>query len=428
MSGVVGTHYSSLITHNLEQWRRNQYAVLLCVFVSFLGFSFVQPFLPLYVRQLGVTDLAEAAFWSGIVVGVGPLCAAIMGPLWGTLADRYGRKPMVLRALLLISVMMIASAFVPDVRWFLAARVVMGLFAGFTSMVMALAVSVSPRERMAQAIGLVQAAQLAPTAFGPTIGGVISDSFGLRVNFVVTGLMLMVPTVLLFFLVQETGYGGSSDRSAKKPAGARGSALGIFTIPGFTAALAILFMARFADRALPPILPLFLIGLDTPQGQLATITGLVVSSGAVAAAASSMLYGRWARPENSRRLLVIALAGGAVLSVLLALTGSWLQVVALRVVLGLLAGGSMSLAYTMGARLAPAERSGLTLSVLASCAMLGGAVSPMLAGIIGQASLRLVFLANAVAYLAAVGLAALPTLMPRGAPAHEPGPAPEPEA
>ena len=411
----------------LEPWQRNQYVIVLTVALAQVGFDLTQPFIPLYVRQLGMTDLSEAAFWSGVVIGTGPLCAAIMGPVWGTLADRYGRKPMVLRALILISVMQFASAFVPSVPWLLAARVVMGLFAGFTSMAMALAVSVVPRERMGQAIGLVQAAQLAPTAIGPTLGGVISDHFGLRTNFMMTGLILLVPATLLFFLVQEGGYEDGSAPAAAKSGGARGSALSLLMIPGFAVALGILFVARFADRALPPILPLYLIELDTPTAQLATITGLVVALGALAAACSSMLYGRWARPENTRRLLALALAGGAVLSVLLSFTDGWVQVVVLRIVLGLLAGGSMSLAYAMGARLGPPERSGLTLSVLASCAMLGGAVSPLLSGVLSQVGLRFVFLANAAAYVVAVGLTAL--VRPgRPVPAHEPVAAGETEA
>src|SRR5205823_9071447 len=208
------------------------------------------------------------------------------------LADRYGRKPMVLRALIFISIMQFACAFVPNVEWLLVVRVLMGLFAGFTSMAMALAVAVSPRERMAQAIGLVQAAQLAPTAIGPTIGGVVSDTLGLRANFILTGLILTVPARLLYFLAREASYADAADRPAVRPATKRGSVFSIFTIPGFAAALAILFVARFADRALPPILPLFLVELDTPSAQLATITGFVVSAGAVAAACSSMLYGR----------------------------------------------------------------------------------------------------------------------------------------
>jgi DHA1 family multidrug resistance protein-like MFS transporter len=399
----------------LEPWQRNQYAVVMAVALAFASFELTQSFVPLYIRELGAGNLADAAFWSGLVAGVAPLCAAIMGPFWGNLADRYGRKPMVLRALIFISIMQFACAFVPTVEWLLAARVLMGLFAGFTSMAMALAIAVSPRERMAQAIGLVQAAQIAPAAVGPLIGGVLSDAIGLRNTFMVTGVLLIIPSLMLTFLVNE-----SFDRKAAAPAGgkakgARGSMLSLVLIPGFAASLAILFVARFTDRALPPILPLYLIELDTPAAQLATITGFVVSSGAVAATCSSILYGRWARPENTRRLLVSALAGGAFISVLIAFAGTWLHVIVLRVLLGLLAGGTMSLAYTMGARLAPTERSGLTLSVLASCGMLGGAISPILAGFIGQYSLRVVFFATAAAYLIAVGLAAFPSLRRRGA-------------
>ena len=133
-----------------------------------------------------------------------------------------------------------------------------------------------------------------------------------------------------------------------------------------------------------------------------------------------MAYGRWARPENTRRLLIVALAGGAVCSVLIALAGDWIQVVVLRILLGLLAGGTISLAYTMGARLAPSERSSMTLSVLASCGMLGSATSPIMAGMIGQASLRIVFVAMAVAYLLAVVLAVLPSIRGAGKQASSP--------
>jgi DHA1 family multidrug resistance protein-like MFS transporter len=409
----------------LEPWERNQYVVVLAVALAFASFELTQPFIPLYIRTLGADDLAEAAFWSGLVAGIAPLCAAVMGPFWGSLADRYGRKPMVLRALIFISVMQFASAFVPSVQWLLAARVMMGLFAGFTSMAMALAISVSPRERMPQAIGLVQAAQIAPAAIGPLIGGLLSDTFGLRTSFMITGLMLIVPAALLNFMVKESFQPSTPDRSSAKPRGAAGSLLQLCVIPGFAAALAILFVARFTERALPPILPLYLIELETPSAQLATITGVVVAAGALAATCSSIIYGRRSRPDNTRRLLIIALAGGAVCAVLLGLARDWTEVVVLRVLLGLLAGGTMSLAYTMGARLAPSERSGLTLSVLASCGMLGGAISPILAGVIGQVSLRVVFMATAVAYLAAVGLAALPTLRRAPAPAAEPVAEPE---
>jgi MFS family permease len=318
-----------------------------------------------------------------------------------------------------------AMAFAPDVYWLLGLRVVMGLFAGFTPMVMALAISLGPRDRMAHAIGMVQAATFLPLAIGPTIGGVISDAFGLRTNFILTGVILFVPAIFLYVMVKEPGYSAAERADAKEDGeDGRGSLLALLTLPGFAAAVVVLFLARFTERALPPILPLFLIEVDTPSAQLATITGFVVASGAIAAACSAMLYGRWSRPDNTHRLMIMALTGGAVFSALLALSRGWPEVILLRIILGLLAGGTMSLAYTMGARLVPSSRSGLTLSVLSSCGQLGGAVAPMLAGFVGGFSLRYVFLTTAGAYLLACLLTALPALSRR--PASEPEPLAEP--
>ena len=391
----------------LAPWQRAQYLVVFTVVLAHIAFDLTQPFIPLYVRYLGVTDLAEASLWSGLIIGISPLCGAMMGPIWGSLADRFGRKPMVLRALVMISLMQLVQSVVPDVGWLLVARVVMGLFAGFTPMAMALAISLGPRERMGQAIGMVQAAQFLPLAFGPPLGGLLSDTFSLRANFMLTGVLLLVPAIFMFFLVQENVYDAPKERPAGKPVAARSALLGLVLLPGFAAALGILFMTRFADRTLTTILPLYLVELDTPGPQLATVTGLVVAAGSVAAAASSMLYGHLSRPGTTRRLLLVALAGGALCSAPLAFTSDWTQVLGLRVVLGLLTGGGMSLAYAAGARLAPAERSGLTLSVLGSCGQLGGAISPIAAGVLGQFSLRAVFLANVGVYLIGVVLAAL---------------------
>jgi DHA1 family multidrug resistance protein-like MFS transporter len=393
----------------LEPWRRAQYLVILTVVMSHVAFDLTQPFIPLYVRFLGVTDLSEAAFWSGLSVGVAPLGGALLGPLWGVLADRFGRKVMVLRSLVAMSILQFIMAAAPDVVWLFWARLGVGLFAGFGAMSMALVVSMGPREQMGRAIGLLQAAQFLPLAVGPPIGGLISDAFGLRANFLLTGILLIPPTLLMYFMVHENLYDSPPERSGEKTR-PRGSVLRTVLLPGFVGVLGITFMCRFTDRTLPPILPLYLVELDTESTQLATVTGLIVSAGAVAASVSAMIFGRLATPGNSRRLLLVALAGGAACSVPLAFVTGWPQVLGLRLLLGLLAGGALSLAYTLGARLAPPERSAFTLSTLASGGQLGGAIAPMFAGGLGQFSLRFVFVANGIAYL--IGLA-LALLMPR---------------
>jgi DHA1 family multidrug resistance protein-like MFS transporter len=398
----------------LEPWQRTQYIIVMTVAMAQVGNDLTQPFLPLYVRYLGVTDPAEAARWAGLAAAAGPIGTSMMSPIWGAMADRFGRKAMVMRALVAVCLTQMFMSFVPDVHWLLGVRLVHGMVSGFGTMAMALAVMLAPRERMGQAIGMVQAAQLLPTAVGPLIGGVLSDRFGLRTNFLVTGVLLLIPMSVMFFLVHEGDYAQREERPRAPKSGGRAAWRSHLLIPGFLAALGIMFVARFADKALPPILPLFLVELNTPPDQLATITGLVVSAGAIAAAGSATLYGRRSTPENTRRLLMIALAGGAFCSLLLGLaTTTWQQVLVLRLVLGLLAGGTLSLGYALGARLAPRESSGLTLGILASCGQMGSASAPLLAGVLGGAGLHVVFLANAIAYGVALVLAKFGARTPR---------------
>ncbi|MGE3270179.1 MAG: MFS transporter [Chloroflexota bacterium] len=394
----------------LPQWQRNQYAVVASVGLAFCAFELSNPFIPLYIRQLGVDNLADAAFWAGIVAGITPLIAALMGPVWGVVADKHGRKSMVLRALVCIGVAQFSTAFVPNVYWLLGVRIMMGVFAGFTSMSLALAVSVSPREKMSQTIALVQAAQIAPSAVGPLIGGPLADLLGQRATFMITGVLLLIPIALVSLVLKELPATETAEKSASKAQARSGSLFSLMLLPGFALAVAILFLTRFTERAIQPIIPLYLIEVGTPAALLATITGVAVSGGAIAATCSSILYGRWAQPETIRRVLILALTGAAICAALFVLARGWPEVVILRLAIGLLAGGTISLAYTMGARLAPPERSATTMSLLASWGMLGGAVSPLMAGVIGQISLRAVFGATSVAYLLAVLLVVAPMI------------------
>lgn len=395
----------------LEPWQRNQYAVVAAVALAFCAFELSNPFIPLYIRQLGVEDVNDAAFWAGLVSGITPLLAALMGPIWGVVADKYGRKSMVLRALVCIGIAQFLTAFVPNVYWLLGLRIVMGMFAGFTSMSMALAVSVSPRERMPQTISLIQAAQIAPSAIGPLIGGPLADLLGQSTTFMITGLLLLLPISLIALALKDTPIAPAATRQTSKQGSAGGSIWSLMLLPGFGVAVAILFLTRFGERAIQPIIPLYLIELQTPSAQLATITGVAVAGGAIAATLSSLLYGRWAHPGAIRRVLLLALSGAAVCAALFGLARGWPEVVGLRLLIGLLAGGTISLAYTMGARLAPAERSATTMSLLASWGMLGTATAPIMAGIIGQnIGLPAVFAMTAAGYVVAASLLAIPAL------------------
>src|SRR5258706_12484190 len=104
-----------------QGWQRNVWALSLCVFIAFVGFQFFSPFLPLYIRELGVTDPAKIALWSGLQAAVTPGVSGILSPVFGRLADRFGRKMMLIRSLLGFVIIVAALGPVTSVlRLFLA--------------------------------------------------------------------------------------------------------------------------------------------------------------------------------------------------------------------------------------------------------------------------------------------------------------------
>ena len=153
-------------------WQRNVWALSLFVFIAFVGFQFFSPFLPLYVRELGVTDPAAIALWSGALAAVTPAVSGVLSPLFGRLADRFGRKMMLIRSLVGFTVIIAAMGLVTSVQQLFVARVLQGLFAGFSPMAMAVASVSAPRDKVSVAIARVQAAQLLSVAVGPAVGGV----------------------------------------------------------------------------------------------------------------------------------------------------------------------------------------------------------------------------------------------------------------
>src|SRR3954467_9451480 len=161
-------------------WQRNVFAVTAASFMGYTGFTLVMPFLPLFIGQLGVTDVGQVAMWTGLSLGVTPALTALLAPAWGRLGDRYGRKIMVERSLVSFVVLFAAMASVARPWHVLALRAVQGLFADYGSLSVAMAAESAPRERMPAAIGAVQTAQRIGPAVGPLIGGLLAHLVGLR--------------------------------------------------------------------------------------------------------------------------------------------------------------------------------------------------------------------------------------------------------
>ncbi len=377
-----------------QQWERNVYAILLAVFVAFSGFTVVMPFLPLYVRQLGVTDPGQVAIWSGLIFGVSPVLAGLMAPVWGSVADRYGRKPMFVRALVAFFFIFLLSAFVQNVYQMLALRALGGVFGGFGAMALAMVSTSAPEAEASKAIGRLQSVQFLTMASGPLFGGVLASTVGIRNTFFVSAAMYALALVAVVKLYKEEDV-PKVEREKKEHLPLRQ----VLLLPNLLTLAVVLSLAQFMNRGLGPVLPLYVESLGMPRGAVAFWAGLIVSSGAVAAAVAAGVAGRLGSRKPLRILLLASLSGGIIASLLLAAVQNVPQLLAARVALGILAGGTQTVAFSLGSRLLPNETRGASFGFLSTGAMVGGGLSPFLAGGIAALNLRFVFLAGAVFYL-----------------------------
>src|SRR5262249_19053731 len=158
----------------------------------------VMPFLPLYLAEMGLTDVGDIAFWSGISLGVTPAITTVLSPLWGRISDRYGRKIMVERSIVCFIVTFAVMPFLTRPWHVFAIRAFQGLFAGYGALTLAMAAESAPPGRMASSIGIVQTAQRLGPALGPVIGGVLAQVVGLRNAFFFASAFYLIGLLLVF--------------------------------------------------------------------------------------------------------------------------------------------------------------------------------------------------------------------------------------
>jgi MFS family permease len=361
--------------------------------VGFASFTLVMPFLPLFIRQLGVSDVGEISLWTGVSLGVTPALNAVVSPFWGRLADRYGRKIMVARSLGTCALVMAGLGLVTRPWHVVALRAVLGLLTGYGGLTLTMAAESVPPQRVAAAIGTVQTAQRLGPAIGPILGGVLAGILGLRREFFVTAALYLVALSIILVFYDERA---ASARPEAGPAPGRIGFRDVLAFRHFALLMAVIFGMQFVDRSLGPILPLYLEQIGVGRGRVAILAGLLFSIAALAGAIGHNACGKLLARLPPRAVICRAAAAACVGCTLIAVsTGVWMLAGAAALV-GVGVGAAMTAAYTVAAGAIPAGSHGAGFGLLTSASLTGLAVSPVVAGLLGAASIRSVFVVDAV--------------------------------
>ena len=392
-------------------WRRNQFAATAASFIGFTGFTLVMPFLPIYITQLGVTDLGTAAVWSGLCLGVTPAITALLSPVWGRIADRFGRKIMVERSLLSFIFVMSAMALVREPWHILALRAIQGVFAGYGALTLAMAAESAPRDRMAQAIGTVQTAQRLGPAIGPVIGGVVAGLVGLRNAFFVTAGFYAAAFVVVLTMYHERPRERGESRT-----GGRVRMRDVTGLPNFPLLMVVLFGIQLVDRSFGPILPLYVVNLGVTPARAPLVTGLLVSVLACSAAVGHHLCGRLMARMTARAIIAAGAAAAAAGAAAFAVLPDFFVMGVSLGIVGAGVGAAMTASYAAAGSVVPEGAHGTAFGLLSAAALAGLALSPVVSGLIGSLSIRTVFVCDVVVMIA-IGISVRRLMTDRAHPA-----------
>ena len=348
--------------------------------LSIVGFAFTLPFLPFYIRELGVTDERLVPVWAGILVASASLVMAFFSPLWGWLADRYGRKIMVERAMFGGAVITFAMGLIDNIWQMLFLRLLSGAATGTISASIAMISTIVPGHKLGYSLGLMQVAVFLGMTLGPWIGGSLADTVGYRYTFMAGGVILLLGGLLVLIGTRERFI-----RPSKEALRESGRFFSLLAYGGFPAMLTLFFFFHFIVEFVSPILPLFIESLCPPgKGGVASTTGALYAISGGAAALTAGGSGYLSDRVGYKPILMVYLTLTAVCMLLHGMAESITHLALLRILYGIAAGGILPAMNALVGCLVPPNSYGKAYGLTSSMTCLGMAVGPFLGGIIAS--------------------------------------------
>lgn len=364
-----------------EPWQKTLWLMVGVQALMSCAFAASGPFIPLYIIQLGVHPLPAVDLWSGAVMSVNFLFAAICSPLWGSLADRVGRKPMVVRSCVAIFFFTALMGATQNVWQLFGTRACMGIFSGFSAAATTLVGTQVPEERLGFSLGWMATGQLVGALLGPLVGGFLADRMHeYRIVFVATALFALAATLLCAIFVRE-------DFTAHRGPGRENSSLlrrlgELVRHPRLLPMFVVVLLAQVVAFGVQPIVPLFVRELAGNVPWLATAAGAAFAVTGLADLVASPFLGKRSDRIGYKRVLIASLAGIVFFTVPQAFARSIAVFLALRFGVGMFLGGVLPTANALIARNFEAHRRGHVFGITSSATFLGMFSGPLIGGAI----------------------------------------------
>ena len=397
---------------NSRHWQRN---LVVCVFGSFttlVSMSMLLPFLPQYVQQLGVESSPAIIQWSGVAFGATFLGTAITAPIWARLADRYGRKPMLIRAAIGMAVVMSLIGVAHNVYELVALRLFAGLVGGYASASTVLVGTQAPRERAGWALGLLSTGALAGNLTGPLVGGFLPGWIGIRETFFAGGAMITSAALLTIFVVKEE-FHPSEDATIRGV----GSNLPLVHRSNCFAIVALLLtamMVMLANMSIEPILNIYVQTLGVMPANLARASGVVMACSAFGSMLTAARLGALADRVGGWNVIIGCLVLAALTIIPQAFIREWWQLAALRVLMGMAIAGLLPSIAKIARHSVEDRKTGQMLGYVQSAQYSGQVFGPILGGQIGVSlGLHSVFFVTGSLLIGCAGLAHFARSLPR---------------
>lgn len=388
----------------MQSWQRTMWILWFGVLFCSSSYTMSVPFLPLFLFDLGV-EKDSVNLWAGIVHSSAFMVGAVMAPLWGLLADKYGKRKMVIRAGLSLSVIYALIAFVQTPWQLVGVRMLHGFVGGFVPASMSIVASVAPKEKLGWSLGMMQAGTMTGGILGPLFGGLLAEAFGLRRSFVASAIIILAASVAVIFWVKEGKPAAAGEAAGKKekPITYRMA----FRNRALMSMLLLLVLFQLSVNMIQPLMSLHIAELQGGLQGAVLSAGFVLSLIGIAGIVASPVWGRLGERKGYYRVLIVCLlAAGMVVSMQFFVQDLWLFAI-VQFIFGLFMAGIGPIVNTLVVQSTDEQFRGRSFGLTTSANQLGSMLGPLIGGLLGLAlSIHWIFVATG-AIMAGAGVSVL---------------------